>query len=145
MQFGDADVDTALRIYRETFRPSDVLAEPHSLVSASVAIGDDPAEARRQASTSAMAMLRMFKREGYQLLPPEEVAAYPATAQERQIIDAYTDRSFHGAPATVADRLEALHARTGVDEMMLVVGGHSSALDERGVDLIADHYGLPHA
>lgn len=145
LQFGDADIDTALRIYREAFQPSEVLAEPHTLVSVSAAIADDPDEAQRQASTTAMAMLRMFKRQGYQLLPPEEVAAYPATMQERQILDAYTDRNFHGTPATVADRLEALHARTGVDEVMLVAGGHSTALDERGIDLIADHYELPHA
>lgn len=144
LQFGDADIDTALRIYRDSFRPSGVLAEPHTLVSVPVAVADDPVAAQRQASTSAMAMLRMFKRETYRLLPPDEVAAYPATGQERQVIDTYTDRSFHGTPATVADRLEALHARTGVDEVMLVVGGHSPALDERGIELIAEHYDLPH-
>jgi len=145
LQFGDADVDTALRIYRETFQASDALAEPRTLVSVPVAISDDKAEARRQAATSAVAMLRMFKREGYLLLPPDEVEAYPATTQERQIVDAYTSNSFHGTPATVADRLEALHERTGADEIMLVVGGHSSALDERGIALIADHYNIPHA
>lgn len=145
LQFGDADIDTALRIYRETFQPSDVLAEPHTLVSVPVAVSDDRVEAERQAATSAMAMLRMFKREGYLLLPPDEVEAYPATTQERHILDVYTGRSFHGTPATVADRLEALHQRTGVDEVMLVVGGHSAALDERGIELLADHYELPRA
>ena len=69
LQFGDADVDTAMRLYRESFRPSDILAEPHSLISVPVAISEDPIEARRQAATSAMAMLRMFKGEGYLLLP----------------------------------------------------------------------------
>lgn len=143
LQFGDADVDTALRLYRENFRPSDTLAAPHTLVSVPVAIDDDPGEAKRQAATSAMAMLRMFQRKGYLLLPPDEVAAYPATAQERQIIDSYTHRSLHGTAATVADRLEALHGHTGVDEVMLVVGGHSGTRDERGIELIADHYSLP--
>ncbi|MGJ9403317.1 LLM class flavin-dependent oxidoreductase [Arthrobacter sp. KK5.5] len=143
LQFGDADIDTALRLYRENFRPSDVLAAPHTLVSIPVAIDDDPGEAKRQAATSAMAMLRMFQRKGYLLLPPDEVAAYPADVQERQVIDTYTNRSFHGTPAAVADRLEALHERTGADEVMLVVGGHSAARDERGIELIADHYALP--
>lgn len=144
LQFGEADIDTAMRLYRESFQPSDVLAEPHTLVSVPVAISDDLAEAKRQAATSAMAMLRMFKSEGYLLLPPGEVDAYPATLQERQVIDAYTSRSFHGTAANVADRLEALHERTGVDEVMLVVGGHSTTLDQRGITLIADHYELPH-
>lgn len=143
LQFGDADVDTAMRLYRDSFRPSDVLAEPHTLVSVSVAISDDPIEAKRQTATSAMAMLRMFKREGYLLLSPDEVAAYRPTMQEQHIIDAYTNRSFHGTPATAADRLEALQARTGADEMMLVVGGHSTSLDQEGISLIADHYAMP--
>jgi hypothetical protein len=26
---------------------------------------------------------------------------------------------------------------------MLVVGGHSASLDERGITLLADHYALP--
>lgn len=145
LQFGDADIETALRLYNENFQPSDMLAEPHTLVSVPVAISNDPAEAKRQAATSAMAMLRMFKREGYLLLPPDEVDAYQATMQERQILDAYTNRSFHGTADTVADRLEALHERTGVDEVMLVVGGHSAAIDERGITLLADHYALPQA
>ena len=143
LQFGDADIDTALRLYRENFQPSTVLAEPRTLVSVPVAVSDNPAEAKRQAATSAMAMLRMFKGEGYLLLPPDEVEAYPATAQERQVIDAYTSRTFHGTAAAVAGRLEALQERTGVDEVMLVVGGHSASLDERGITLLADHYALP--
>src|SRR5699024_8202569 len=145
LQFGDADIDTALRIYRQQFQPSEALAEPYVLASVPVAISDDPAEAQRQATTSAMAMLRMFKRESFLLLPPDEVETYPATVQERQVLDTYTHRTFHGTPAAVADRLEALHEKTGVDELMLVGGGHSAALDERGIELIADHYDLPNA
>lgn len=144
LQFGDADIDRAMRIYREEFQPSESLSEPHTLVSVPVAISDDPVEAKRQASTSAMAMLRMFRREGYLLLPPDEVQAFSATPQERQVLDAFVGGSFHGTPATVAERLESLHERTGIDEVMLVVGGHSSALDQDGIELIADHYDLPH-
>lgn len=133
LQFGEADIDKAMRLYRESFQPSGVLAEPHTLVSVPVAISEDPFAANRQAATSAMAMLRMFKGEGYLLLPPEEVEAYQATTLERQVLDAYSRRSFHGTAPAVADRLEALHERTGVDEVMLVVGGHSAALDQRGI------------
>jgi hypothetical protein len=34
-----------------------------------------------------MAMLRMFQRRPYSLLPPEEVEAYPATAQEQHVLE----------------------------------------------------------
>lgn len=145
LQFGDADVDSAIRLYRESFRPSDVLAEPYSLVSVPVVAGDDPVEARRQAAAGAMAMLRMFKRQGYSLLPPDEVESYPATVHERAILDSYTERFLNGRPEYVADKLDQLHARTGVDEVMLVVMGHSRRAQYRTVELLADHYGLPGA
>ncbi|OKI77008.1 LLM class flavin-dependent oxidoreductase [Streptomyces sp. CB02414] len=143
LQFGDADVASAMRLYRENFRPSKALAEPYTLVSVGVVAHDDPTEARRQAASSAMAMLRMFQRKPYSLLPPEEVEAYPAGLQEQQILETYTHRFLNGTGPEVAAALERLHARTGADEVMLVVMGHSRQAQARTVELIADHYALP--
>ncbi|MBC2586890.1 LLM class flavin-dependent oxidoreductase [Rhodococcus aetherivorans] len=143
LQFGDADIVTAMRQYQESFRPSEVLDKPYSLVSVGVVAHDDRAEARRQAASAAMAMLRMLQRKTYLLLPPEEVDAYSATVQEQRILDAYTQRFLHGTGPQVADALEHLQAQTGVDEVMLVVMGHSRRTQARTVELIADHYHLP--
>lgn len=143
LQFGDADIVTAMRQYRESFRPSEVLDKPYSLVSVGVVAHDDRAEARRQAASAAMAMLRMLQRKTYLLFPPEEVDAYSATVQEQHILDAYTQRFLHGTGPQVADALERLQAQTGVDEVMLVVMGHSRRTQARTVELIADHYHLP--
>ncbi|POH58953.1 LLM class flavin-dependent oxidoreductase [Arthrobacter glacialis] len=143
LQFGSADILTALRIYRENFRPSRFLAEPYSLVSVGVVADEDRVEARRQSASGAMAMLRMFQGKPYSLLPPDEVEAYQATFQERQIIEEYTDRNIHGTAAEVAKGLEKLQAQTSVNEVMLVVNGHSRRAQARTVELIADHYGMP--
>ncbi len=143
LQFGGADIQTALRIYRENFRPSQFLAEPYSLVSVGVVANEDRVEARRQSASGAMAMLRMFQGKPYSLLPPDEVEAYQATFQERQVIEEYIDRNIHGTAAEVAEGLEKLHDQTGVDEVMLVVNGHSRRAQSRTVELIADHYGMP--
>lgn len=143
LQFGNADLYTAMQLYRKSFRPSARLAAPYSLVSVGVVADDDPAEARRQATSSAMGMLRMFQRQSYSLLPPKDVEAYPVTTQERKILEEWTDRTLHGTGPAVADRLEQLQERTGVDEMMLVVMGHSRQAQTRTVQLIADHYSLP--
>ncbi|MDW5443382.1 LLM class flavin-dependent oxidoreductase [Polaromonas sp. SM01] len=142
LQFGSADILNAMRIYRENFRPSRFLAKPYSLVSIGAIADEDSAEARRQSTSSAMAMLRMFQRKPFALLPPEEVEACQSNAQEQQIIDEYTDRTLHGTAAEVAQGLEQLHRQTGVDEMMLVVQGHSRRAQARTVELIADHYGM---
>ncbi|WP_245692201.1 LLM class flavin-dependent oxidoreductase [Geodermatophilus telluris] len=143
LQFGDADVVSAMRLYRESFQPSRILSEPYALLSVGVVADDDPAEARRQAASSAMAMLRMFQRRPYSLLPPEEVEAYRATAQEQHVLDMYTRRFLNGTGPQVAAALERLHAQTGVDEVMLVVMGHSRRAQTRTLEVIADHYALP--
>ncbi|MDD0858044.1 MsnO8 family LLM class oxidoreductase [Arthrobacter alpinus] len=143
LQFGSADVLNAMRIYRENFRPSRFLAEPYSLVSVGAVADEDPAEARRQSASTAMAMLRMFQRRSFSLLPPEQVEAFQGSAQERSVIEEYTDRALHGTAAEVAEGLEELHGQTGVDEVMLVVQGYSRSAQARTVELIADHYGMP--
>lgn len=142
LQFGDADIATALQIYRENFQPSDVLSEPYALVSLGVVAHDDADEAYRQALSAAMAMLRMFKRESYSLLPPEEVENYPATLNERQVLDTYTKRFVNGTGADVAAALDRLYEQTQVDEIMLVPAGASCAGQVRTIELLAQHYQL---
>ncbi|MDI9915376.1 MsnO8 family LLM class oxidoreductase [Rhodococcus sp. IEGM 1379] len=143
LQFGSADVLNAMRIYRENFQPSQPLNEPYSLVSIGAVANEDRVEARRQSTSTAMAMLRMFQRKSFALLPPEEVEAFQATVHERAVIEEYTDRVLHGTAAEVAEGLEELHEQTGVDEVMLVVQGYSRRAQARTVELIADHYGMP--
>ncbi|MEO6531429.1 MAG: LLM class flavin-dependent oxidoreductase [Specibacter sp.] len=145
LQFGSADVLNAMRIYRENFRPSEFLQEPYSLVSVGVIADEDPAEARRQSTSTAMAMLRMFQRKSFALLPPEEVQAFQANAQERAVIEEYTDRTLHGTAAGVAAGLEDLQRQTGVDEVMLVVSGYSRRAQAHTLELLADHYSMPTA
>ncbi|MDJ0396647.1 LLM class flavin-dependent oxidoreductase [Rhodococcus sp. G-MC3] len=140
LQFGNADVDTAMSLYRENFRPSGVLSEPYSLLSVAALAQDDAAEAERHTASAAMAMLRMFQGKPYALLPPDEVAAYPATPQERNVIDSFLDHYTHGTAAQVADELEQLQNRTGVNEIMLVGLSNTHHDQARSVELIADHY-----
>lgn len=140
LQFGDADVESAFRIYRENFQPSETLDEPYTLVSLGVVAHGDAEEAQRQARTAAMAMLRMFKRQSYSLLPPDEVASYPATLQEQQVLDLYTRRFINGTAPQVAGGLEQLHERTEADEIMLVTMGGSRQVHASTIELIADHY-----
>lgn len=114
LQFGDADVTSAMQLYRDSFRPSAILSEPHTLVSVGVVADDDP----------------------------EEVRAAPLGLQEKEVLDLYTRVYRNGTPAQVAEALERLHDRTQVDEVMLVTMGHSRESQARTIDLMADHYGM---
>ena len=140
LQFGDADIHSAMRIYRENFVPSAVLDAPYSMVSVSTIVNEDPLEAKRQAMSMAMGMLRMFKRESFTLFSPAEVAAFDGTLNEQAIIEMYTNRAFSGTAATVAAALEQLQEQTGVDEITLVIGAHDPEAEVRTLQLLAKHY-----
>src|SRR5699024_5098337 len=142
LQFGDADVGTALRLYRESFQPSAALSQPYALVSLGVVAHDGADEAYRQARIAAMAMLRMFKRQSYSLLPVEEVEQYAPTLNERQVLDVYTQQFVNGTGQDVAASLNRLYEQTQVDEIMLVTMGASRAVHRRTIELIAQHYEL---
>lgn len=49
----------ALDLYRESFRPSEVLAEPYALIGVSVLAVDDEREARRQVLATGLNMIRL--------------------------------------------------------------------------------------
>lgn len=113
------------------------------MVSIGAIADEDPVEARRQSTSTAMAMLRMFQRKPFALLPPDEVAAFQGNLQEHQIIEQYTDQTLHGTASEVAKTLESLQEQTGVDEVMMVVHGYSRQAQSRTVEPVADHYGMP--
>ncbi|MDN5563723.1 MAG: LLM class flavin-dependent oxidoreductase [Luteococcus sp.] len=142
LQFGGADVLGAMKIYRDNFQPSRHLAEPHTLLSVSTVAHDDPQEARRQARSGAMAMLRMFQRKPFSLLTPDQVDAYRASPQEQEVIASYTANTLHGTGAQVGEGIERLNEQVQADEVMLVVTGHSRQVLRRTLELVADHFGM---
>lgn len=142
LQFGGSNVDAALNIYRDNFKPSETQPEPYTLVSTSIIVSQDPEEAHRQALSSAMAMLRMFKRESFKLLPPQEVIDYKGTLQEQEIIASYATRNNPGTAAQAAEKIEALQERTGANEIMLVTGGSNRDIQLETIEEIAAHYDM---
>ena len=141
LQFGSPDVVNALRIYRQRFRPSRALSEPYAIVSVGAVAEEDPAQARRESTTNAMGMMRMFQGETFALPSPDAVRDHPSSAAQRQFLDDWTDRTFHGTAAEVSVQLEELHSITDADELMLVTGSHGVGARSTTLELIADHYG----
>ncbi|MFJ2867264.1 LLM class flavin-dependent oxidoreductase [Kitasatospora sp. NPDC087314] len=140
--FSSANTVPALDLYRASFRPSAVLAEPYALIGVSAVAADDEDSARRLARSAALGMLRLRRGNPGPIPTPEEAEAYPYSPAEADFIDSWLDNVVLGAPGEVADGLEALRKRTGVDELMVTshIHGHEARL--RSYGLIAEAYGL---
>ncbi|ONF97135.1 Limonene 1,2-monooxygenase [Sphingomonas jeddahensis] len=139
----DENLMPALSLYRQNFRPSAVLDRPYVIASFGVFAAEDVQEAKRQAWAYSHAMMRMSQRKSFVVPGPEEAAAYPYTASERQIIEMWNAKIISGTGEHVAARLNALHERVQADELMLLNLGHSPTAIGRSVELIADAFDMP--
>lgn len=135
----------ALDLYRESFRPSDVLDAPYALIGVAALATDDEKEARRQVRATALNMIRLrMGRPG--LVPtPEEAEAYQFSPLEEEFVESWTANVVHGTPDEVRSGLDDLRKRTGADELMLTSNAHSGEVRVRSYELVADAYGLPAA
>jgi alkanesulfonate monooxygenase SsuD/methylene tetrahydromethanopterin reductase-like flavin-dependent oxidoreductase (luciferase family) len=68
---------------------------------------------------------------------PEEAAAYPYTPQDRAVAAGYRRLQAVGTPAQVRERVEALVAETGADEVMVTTVVHSHEARLRSYELLA--------
>ncbi len=139
--FAGHNTEAALELYRETFRPSPVLAQPYSMICAAVLAADTDEQARALALPSALQFLRL--RQGrLELLPtPEQAAAEELAPQERAFVDDRMAGQVIGSPATVRDGVTELVARTGVDELMVTTSAHGRTDRIHSYELLAEAVG----
>ncbi len=141
--FSAAGTLPALDLYRRSFRPSAVLDAPYAVIGVSALAAETDEEARAQVATGALSMLRLRTGRPGLVPTPEEAAAYPYTALEREFVDGWLANIVHGTPDAVADGLDDLAKRTGANELMLTANAHSGAARLRSYGLVADAYGMP--
>ncbi|UQS32709.1 LLM class flavin-dependent oxidoreductase [Streptomyces fradiae] len=135
----------ALDLYRSSFRPSAVLDAPYALIGVSALAADDPREARRQALSGALSMVRLRTGRPGLVPTPDEAEAYPYTPVERDFVDGWLANVVHGTPDEVRAGLDDLQKRTGADELMITASVHGGAARVRSYELIADAYGMGEA
>jgi luciferase family oxidoreductase group 1 len=132
-------VEPALAIYREGFKPSDLLERPRAIVASAVVVGEDDGDALRLALPSAISMLRL--RQGRPApLPTVEQAEdlLPSLGpNELQVVQESLDRVIAGSAATVESRLLDLIERTATDELMLTSNVADPALRIRTFEQVA--------
>jgi alkanesulfonate monooxygenase SsuD/methylene tetrahydromethanopterin reductase-like flavin-dependent oxidoreductase (luciferase family) len=132
----------ALAAYREAFRPSEHLDEPHVMLGVSVMCAETDEEARWLAGPSALAFLRLRSGRPGRYPTPEEAAEYNFTPQEREVVKAWTGSHVVGSPETVLRRLAELVHHTDADELMITTMTHGPAARLRSYRLVAEAAGL---
>jgi luciferase family oxidoreductase group 1 len=110
----------AAQLYREQFRPSEVLAKPYLMVAVQVIAAETDEAARRLFTTPQQRFLRLIRNQPVELLPP--VASMEPLWQdmERAAVESRLREAIVGSSATVKVGLEKLVSDTAADEVIVV-------------------------
>ncbi|UQX90185.1 LLM class flavin-dependent oxidoreductase [Jatrophihabitans telluris] len=117
--FSAANTEPALELYRRSFRPSQWLDEPHSMIAVNVTCAETDEQANRLARPGWLSFLRLRTGRPIPLPTVDEAAAYEFTAAEQDFVAERRFGQAIGSPETVDAALSALVERTGVDELMV--------------------------
>jgi len=129
--FAGGNTDAAVAVYRDAFRPSDVLAEPYVMLGVNVICADTNERAQWLAGPGRLAMIRLRTGRPGRYPTPEEAAEYQLTPSEREVARGLGRSNVVGDVATVRKGLTDLAERTGADELMLttMVHGHADRIE----------------
>ncbi|WP_019832133.1 LLM class flavin-dependent oxidoreductase [Sphingomonas sp. PR090111-T3T-6A] len=131
-------LNDALRIYRDTFRPSKQLAKPYAAVGVNVIAADTDEEAQRLATTQKMSFANLFRgARGLSQPPIDDIEAYWSPIEKAQAMRMLS-RSIVGSKETVRQGLEMLAFETGADEFTIVSDVYDHAARLRSFELIAE-------
>ena len=109
----------ALALYRQHFRPSEILERPYAMVAAAVVCAETDERARWLAGSGALSFLRLRSGRPGPMPSPEEAAAYPYTDLERAFVEDRQASQIVGSPETVQRGITELLDATAADELMI--------------------------
>jgi luciferase family oxidoreductase group 1 len=110
----------ALALYREGFRPSEVLEAPRTFLTVNAAVAETAEQAERLALPQLQAIVAL--RTGGRLAPQrlvEEAEASPVADEHVYLLEAMRERWVIGDPKQAAAEIQELAAAYDVDEVML--------------------------
>ena len=110
----------AAQMYREQFRPSDVLSDPYLIVSVPVIAAETDSGARRLFTTPQQRFLRLIRNQPVELLPPVDSMEPLWQDWERAAVESKMSAAIVGSDATVKTGLERLVRDTAADEVIVV-------------------------
>ena len=121
---GGPNTRVAFDIYRESFQPSVVLSEPHSMVAVSTLVAESAADAERLALPNGLLFVRMRKGERPGRIPTlAEAEAYPWSVQELEWVRERNSHQAIGDVSHVRQRIAHLASDTGADEVIVAPQG----------------------
>ena len=131
------EMDQALRLYVNNFKPSKYLHKPQTLVSMRVFVADSDEEAQILAKSALQSKYYLDQGRISRLVDPE-IALTQATPSERRQIEALKDTYIIGSKETVARKIEELTKKLPIDEFMAISPIYDFKKRKRSFELLKE-------
>lgn len=127
----------AANLYRSTFQPSSVCAEPYLMVCLPLVAADTDKKAQFLATTMFQRGLALIRGEGLTMLPPVADMGPRWNSSEEHAVRSMLGAAIIGGPATVAQGLERFLSTTRADELMFSSNFYDPADRLRSAEIVA--------
>jgi luciferase family oxidoreductase group 1 len=117
--FAPEQLESAIAVYRERFRPSPYWPKPHVMLGISVFAAETDTEARRLFTSQQQAVINLRSGRPGPLPPPIDDIAAILDHRGRTILDSVLTCAMVGSPATVEQGLNTFIARHRPDELIV--------------------------
>ncbi|WP_242916210.1 LLM class flavin-dependent oxidoreductase [Pontibacter liquoris] len=135
--FAPASLQLALKVYRESFQPSESLQEPYAMACVNVVAADTDEEANRLATTLYMSFLNVIRGTGKPAQPPVDSMDGLWDGSEKYSVHQMLRYSFIGSAHTVQEELQAFLDDTQVDEIMVASNIYEHAARLHSYELLS--------
>ena len=126
----------ALRLYRSSFRPSEVLSKPYAMVGVPILVADSDEQALFLATTPIQMFLNLIRGVPGPLPPPTKSLEW--TADERAMVAAKFGAAIFGGPERVTARLHEFLEETQADELIVVTNTYKFEDRLRSYELLVN-------
>jgi luciferase family oxidoreductase group 1 len=128
----------AMNLYRNNFKPSEVLSKPYGMVAVNVVAADTDEEAAYLATSMQQLFLSFIRNTRGPLPAPVKDMSKIWTPQEKAALEQQLGSSIAGGPDTVRAKLKAYIEATGADEIMVAAHIYEHKARLRSYEIVAN-------
>jgi len=136
--FAPDHLASALRLYRNDFRPSAALERPYAMAAIAVYAADTDQAAARLFTSLQQSFINLRQGNPMPLPPPVDNIADLWSPIERAGVEHAFSEAVVGSAATVRKGLQAFLERTGVDELMVTAAMYEQTARLRSFEIVAE-------
>ena len=128
----------AIRLYRENFRPSEVLDKPYVMLGVPLVAADSDEEANYLASTVYQRVLALMRGQSLVLRPPVRNMSTEWLPHEKDAVLNMLGMAIIGGPDKVRERVDLLLEKTDADELIFTCDVYEHADRLKSYQILAE-------